>query len=203
MWSMPVIWDRLQSLFDFSSGIQEYFLRINSWKRHCVCVLSHSPGAGATWVTAGRSCAAVAVVPCCHGKMPCPCAGDLLVAPTLHVCDEDVGPVKGGAWGPCWPWAYAKGKQKDFCQDPRHSGGLSGWLSGIYSVCKCRRHGLDPWSRMAPLALEQLAVSLFSQAWEPQLLKPTQPRARALRQEKPLQWDARHRGWKAAPSHQS
>ena len=52
--------------------------------------------------------------------MPCPCAGDLLVAPTLHICDKDVGPVKAGAWGPCLPWAYAKGKQKTSVkiQDP-------------------------------------------------------------------------------------
>ena len=41
MWSLPGIWDRLQSLFDFSSGIQEYFCRMNSWKRHCMCVLSY------------------------------------------------------------------------------------------------------------------------------------------------------------------
>ena len=45
--------------------------------------------------------------------------------------------------------------------------GLSRWLSGKESACKCRRHRLDPWSRKSPHAAEQL--SLCAAAVEPVL----------------------------------
>ena len=34
--------------------------------------------------------------------------------------------------------------------------GFPWWLSGKESACQCRRHGLDPWSRKIPHAMEQL-----------------------------------------------
>ena len=34
-------------------------------------------------------------------------------------------------------------------------------------------------------------LNLFSRAWEPKLLELVQPRAHALQQKKPLQWEAR------------
>ena len=36
--------------------------------------------------------------------------------------------------------------------------GLPWWLSGKESICLCRRHGFDPWSRKIPDAVEQLIL---------------------------------------------
>ena len=151
--------------------------------RGTVCACQSLPWCGCSLVTAGRSCAAVAMVPCCHGKMPCPCAGDLLVAATLHVCDKDVGPVKG-APGPLLTLCYATGKQRLLSRSKIQWGPLL--MAQRHSVCLQMQ---ETWVRSliqdAPLALEKLTVSLGSQAWELLLLKPPQPRARALQQEKP------------------
>ena len=73
--------------------------------------------------------------------------------------------------------------------------GFPWWLSGKESTCQCRRHGFDLWSTRMPHAKEQLTlcattIELCSRAQEPQLLKPPHPRACALQQEKPLQWEA-------------
>ena len=35
---------------------------------------------------------------------------------------------------------------------------LSWWLSSKESACQCRRHRLDPWSRMIPRTSEQLSL---------------------------------------------
>ena len=68
------------------------------------------------------------------------------------------------------------------------------WLSGEESICQCSRRRSIPgprrchrlWSSQA--RAPQL-LSLCCRAWELQLLKPTQPRACALQQETPLQWE--------------
>ena len=73
--------------------------------------------------------------------------------------------------------------------------GASCWLSGKESICQCRRHGFDPWSREIPHAEEQLspyATTTESALWS---LGATNteahtPRGRAPQQEKPLQWEA-------------
>ena len=71
------------------------------------------------------------------------------------------------------------------------------------SACHCRRHRFNPWSRKISHITEQLSPmchSFWAYALEPgshncwahvkQLLKPSCPRACALQQEKPLQWEA-------------
>ena len=76
--------------------------------------------------------------------------------------------------------------------------GLPWWLSGRESTCQCRIHGLDPWSRKIPHAMEQLTLSARApgprnrnyRAHTLQLLKPMCPKACALQQEKPPQWEA-------------
>ena len=65
--------------------------------------------------------------------------------------------------------------------------GLPWWLSGKESICQCRRHGFNPWSRNILLASGQW--SLCSRARELQLLKPTCSRVHAPQEEKPLHWE--------------
>ena len=61
--------------------------------------------------------------------------------------------------------------------------GLPRWRSDKEPACQCRGHEFDPWSRKIPHAMGQ--QSLWATT-----LEPTLPRAHALQQEKPLQWEA-------------
>ena len=82
-----------------------------------------------------------------------------------------------------------------------HGQGLPWRLSDKESICQCRRHRFDPWSRKIPHAAEHLnlcvtAIEPESRAIEPQLLstllqllKSAHPRACAPQQEKPQQWN--------------
>ena len=70
------------------------------------------------------------------------------------------------------------------------------WCSGGESTCQCGGHGFDPWSGRIPHAAEQLSPVHYNY-WAC-ALEPTShnywarvPRARALQQEKPPQWEAR------------
>ena len=86
----------------------------------------------------------------------------------------------------------------------KRSLGLPWWLSGKESICQCRRHGFDPLSGKIPHAWEQLSPWVATVEWacalEPksrnywahvlQLLKPVCPKAQALQEEKPPQWEA-------------
>ncbi|CAI9156808.1 unnamed protein product [Rangifer tarandus platyrhynchus] len=75
--------------------------------------------------------------------------------------------------------------------------GLPWWISDEESASQGRRRGFDPSSRKISHALEQLKPvchNLFSRAWEPPLLKPADPRARAP--QKPPQREALT--WRAA-----
>ena len=65
---------------------------------------------------------------------------------------------------------------------PKSNGGLPWCFSGWESTCQCRGHGLDPWSGMISCAMEQL--SLWATTTEAQV-----PRAHALQQKKPTQWE--------------
>ena len=92
--------------------------------------------------------------------------------------------------------------------------GLSWSLSGKESTLQCRWHWFSPWSGKIPHALERLSpepmcapqlLSLCSGVGEPQMLslratatEAHTPRACALQQEKPLQWEAHSRlQWEA------
>ena len=63
------------------------------------------------------------------------------------------------------------------------------------SACHYRGHWFQPWSGKVPRALEQLSLCIATaeatRAQVLQLLKPADPRAHALQQEKPLQWQTR------------
>ena len=68
-------------------------------------------------------------------------------------------------------------------------------------------HGLAHWERENSGARFQTSSILHSRAREPQLLsphatttEPRAPRAHALQQEKPLQWEARAQQWRVAPA---
>ena len=63
------------------------------------------------------------------------------------------------------------------------AGGPPWWTSGKESTCQCREHGFNPWSGKIPHALGQLNPSART-------TEVHTPRARALQQEKPLQWEA-------------
>ena len=70
------------------------------------------------------------------------------------------------------------GTDFQFCMMKTVLEGLPWWLSGKESTCQWRRHRFDPWSRKIPNAAEQLShgpqlLSLYSRAWEPQLLSPS------------------------------
>ena len=78
------------------------------------------------------------------------------------------------------------------------------FLGGRESSRQCRRHGFDPWSGKIPPGLKQLSpcpTSIGPGAQEPgshnygarelQLPKLECPRAHALQQENPLQWQVR------------
>ena len=95
----------------------------------------------------------------------------------------------------------------------KSSSRASWWLSGKESTCQCRRHGLDPWSRQdstcrrvtKPVCRNYRACALEPRShnyWAhmPQLLKPVCPRACALQQEKPHQWEAFTLQLKNSPS---
>ena len=71
--------------------------------------------------------------------------------------------------------------------------GLLPWLIDKESSCQCRRYGFDPWSGKIPTChratkpvCHNCEPMLWS--WEPQILKPTRPRACAP--EKPPWWEA-------------
>ena len=73
--------------------------------------------------------------------------------------------------------------------------GLPWWASDWESACQCRGHGFNPWSRKSPHSVEQL--SPCATTTEPALYSPQatptkthMPRAHALQQEKPTQWEA-------------
>ena len=60
------------------------------------------------------------------------------------------------------------------------------------SICQCRRHRVDSWSRKIPHAADQLRaelqlLSLCSRAQDPQLLKLSCPRTQAPQQKKSQQ----------------
>ena len=92
-----------------------------------------------------------------------------------------------------------------------HSG-LPWWCSGWESACQSRGHGFHLWSGKIPHAAQQLSpwpqlLSLRSRARETQLLslratvtEAGTPRARALQQEKPPQWEARAPQGRVAPA---
>ena len=61
--------------------------------------------------------------------------------------------------------------------------GLSCWLSGKESTCQCRRHRFDPWSGKIPHAAGHLSLCTTT-------TESMHPRAHALQQEKPPQWEA-------------
>ena len=69
-------------------------------------------------------------------------------------------------------------------------------LSSKESTCQCRRHMFDPWAKKIPHAVEQLSPCattiepVLSRVRELQLWKPSSPRACALQQEKPPEWEA-------------
>ena len=71
----------------------------------------------------------------------------------------------------------------------RQGGRLPWWLSAKEFACQHRRHGFDSCSRKIPHAKEQL--SLCTTTTEPTCYRYWSPRARALQQEKPLEWEAR------------
>ena len=54
---------------------------------------------------------------------------------------------------------HKKANSKDFnkleLNNTHH--GLPWWPSGYESACQCRGHGLEPWSRKIPHAVEQLS----------------------------------------------
>ena len=56
------------------------------------------------------------------------------------------------------------------------------WLSGKESAYQCRRYRFDSWSRKIPHATEQLSPCTTT-------IEACAPRAHALQQEKPLQWE--------------
>ena len=72
--------------------------------------------------------------------------------------------------------------------------------SGWESTCQHKGHRFDPWSKRIPHAKRQLTHNYCAWALElvscnywahgPQVLKPAHPRACALQQKKPLQWEA-------------
>ena len=64
----------------------------------------------------------------------------------------------------CWNGYHQKYLQRE----------LPWWLSGKESVCQCRIHVFDPWSRKVPHAMEQTKPSNhnYSRVREPQPLNP-------------------------------
>ena len=69
--------------------------------------------------------------------------------------------------------------------------GLPWWLSGKESACQCRRHGFNPSSRKIPHATEQLSPCSTTTEPVPTTSESVHSRARALQQDKQLQWEAR------------
>ena len=75
--------------------------------------------------------------------------------------------------------------------------GLPWWVSDKESPCQCGRHRFDPWSGTLPHAVEQtkpVHYNYWACALEPgsySCWARVLCGARALQQEKPLQWDAR------------
>ena len=84
--------------------------------------------------------------------------------------------------------------------------GLPFWFSGKESTCQCRRRRFDPWwGKISPChrATKPLHHNYWACAPEPptpQLLKPTHPRACAVQQEKPPQWEV-HAAVKTQQNH--
>ena len=67
---------------------------------------------------------------------------------------------------------------------------LCWWSNGWDSACQCRGHGFHPWSRRIPRVMGQL--NLWAPTIEPSSCNywsPHRPRAHALQQEKPPQWE--------------
>ena len=81
--------------------------------------------------------------------------------------------------------------------------GLLWWLSGKESTCQWKRHGFSLWSGKILHVVEQLTKPVSHSYWAcslepgscsywahvPHLMKPMSPRAHALQQKKPLQWE--------------
>ena len=61
--------------------------------------------------------------------------------------------------------------------------GIPRWPSGKESTCQCRRHRFDPWSGKIPHAAGHLSLCTTT-------TESMHPRAHALQQEKPPQWEA-------------
>ena len=74
--------------------------------------------------------------------------------------------------------------------------GLPWWGSGWESACQCRGHGFEPWSGKIPHAAEQLSPCAKT-------TEALMPRARALQQEKPPQWEDCTPQRRVAPAHRN
>ena len=74
-----------------------------------------------------------------------------------------------------WSWVRNQVFQGGLLLKLSWRGSLVG-LSGKESICQCRRHGVNPWSRKIPHAVEQLSPGAATS-------KPEHPRTRALQQE--------------------
>ena len=60
------------------------------------------------------------------------------------------------------------------------------WYGGWESICQCKGHGFDPWSKK----MCSFICGGRTKARVPQLLEPAHPRAYALQQEMPPFWEA-------------
>ena len=90
----------------------------------------------------------------------------------------------------------------------KNNGGLPWWHSGWESACQCKGHGFDPWSGRTPHATEQLspcAATAEPALWSPwaTTAEAHMPRARALQQERPQQWEGRAPQGRVAPTHRN
>ena len=127
---------------------------------------------------------------------------DIRVFPALVHC-EDERTWCALKWGPRCPWAwtgfpipspnvwiYLPLKRRDegfpggsVVKNLPANARDTGWIPDLGRFHMPRRN----WSHAPQL------LSLCSRTWESKLLKPTHPRAGALQQEKPPQWDAHAR----------
>ena len=91
--------------------------------------------------------------------------------------------------------------------------GLPWWLSGKEATCQSRRHRFDHWWRKISYAVEQLSlctttIELVLSSPRAETLSPQAavtedhaPRARAPKQENPLQWEAHGPQPESSPAH--
>ena len=134
------------------------------------------PWCGCSLVTAGRSCAAVAM-----GRCPVP----VLATSLWHQLCTSVTRMWDQSRGPLLTLCLCQGQAERLLSRSKIQWGPF-LMAQRHRICLQMQ---ETWVRSliqdAPLALEKLTVSLGSQAWELLLLKPPQPRAGALQQEKP------------------